>query len=272
MSASVATRPIRPPAGAGGSSPPLRMEGEDGLLHRYRRGEVAAREELVRRFLPLTKRLAGRHRGSGESQDDLEQVACLGLLKAIDRYDPDRGSFVSYAVPNVVGELKRHFRDKGWGMRVPRSTQEHFLEVKKAIDRLSAQLGRSPTPKDIAAHTGLDLDEVTAALEASSAYSPMTLDAPHPGDENGDRMLADSLGAEDPGYASVELGEVLTPAFRALPARDQAILRLRFVDDLTQSEIGEQLGISQMHVSRMLRRALDRIAAAVDGYAVLQPG
>lgn len=263
MSASVASRPICPPASFNSSSPVPAMETEERLLRRYKRGEIAAREELVRRFLPLTKRLAGRHGGSSESQDDLNQVACLGLLKAIDRYDPDRGSFVAYAVPNIVGELKRHFRDRGWTMRVPRSTQENLLEVKQAIDHLSGKLGRSPTPKDVAEHTGLLLDEVIGALEASSrAYSPLALDAPHPGDENGDRTLADGLGGEDPGYASVELGDLLTPAFRALPSREQTILELRFVEDLRQSEIAERIGVSQMHVSRLLRRALDRLEAA----------
>ncbi len=263
MSASVATRPIRPRANG---FVPLRAETEEQLLRRYRRGELAAGEELVRRLLPLTKRLAGRHSRSGEAQEDLEQVACLGLLKAIDRYDPDRGSFACYAVPTILGELKRHFRDKGWTMRVPRSTQEEFLKVNEAIDYLSGQLGRSPTPRDVAEHTGLGLDDVTRALEASNAYSPMALDAPHPGDEDGDRTLGDNLGADDPRYGFVELGQALAPAFRALPAREQTILKLRFIDDLTQSEIADQVGVSQMHVSRLLRRSLDRLNAAAEGH------
>ena len=238
---------------------------EERLLRRYQRGDVAAREELVHLFLPLTKRLAGRYRHTGESLDDLEQVASLGLIKAIDRYDPALGSFVRYAVPNIIGELKRHFRDKGWGMRVPRSMQERFLQVNRALGELSGELGRSPTPKDVAEHTGLTLEEVLEALEATAAYAPAPLDAPYPGDQDGDRTLGDSLGAVDPGYGLVELGEALTPAFRALPAREQAILKLRFIDDLTQSEIAEQLCISQMHVSRLLRRSLDRLAAAAQG-------
>ena len=238
---------------------------EERLLRRYQQGDVAAREELVHLFLPLTKRLAGRYRHTGESLDDLEQVASLGLIKAIDRYDPALGSFVRYAVPNIIGELKRHFRDKGWGMRVPRSMQERFLQVNKALGELSGELGRSPTPKDVAEHTGLALEEVLEALEATAAYAPAPLDAPYPGDQDSDRTLGDSLGAEDPGYGLVELGEALTPAFKALPAREQAILKLRFIDDLTQSEIADQLGISQMHVSRLLRRSLDRLAAATQG-------
>ena len=240
---------------------------EERLLRRYQSGDVAAREELVHLFLPLTKRLAGRYRHTGESLDDLEQVASLGLIKAIDRYDPALGSFVRYAVPNIIGELKRHFRDKGWGMRVPRSMQERFLQVNKALGDLSGELGRSPTPKDVAEHTGLALEEVLEALEATAAYAPAPLDAPYPGDQDGDRTLGDSLGAEDPGYGLVELGEALTPAFKALPPREQAILKLRFIDDLTQSEIAEQLGISQMHVSRLLRRSLERLRAVADDTA-----
>jgi RNA polymerase sigma-B factor len=213
-------------------------------------------------FLPLTRRLAGRYRHTGESLDDLEQVASLGLIKAIDRYDPDLGSFARYAVPNIMGELKRHFRDKGWGIRVPRSLQERFLQVNDAIGQLSGELGRSPTPKDVAEHTGLALEEVLEALEATAAYTPRALDAPASGDDDSAHTLGDSLGAEDPGYGLVELTEAVSPAFRALPAREQAILKLRFIDDLTQGEIAEQIGISQMHVSRLLRRSLDRLAAA----------
>jgi len=240
-------------------------ESEQQLLLRYRAGDSRARDELVRRFLPMTRRLAGRYRHTAESQDDLEQVASMGLIKAIERYDPDRGPFVRYAVPNIMGELKRHFRDKGWGMHVPRSVQERFLEVNEAMDELSGRLGRSPRPKDIAEYTGLSIEEVVEALEASTAYSPVTLDAPHPGDGDTDRTLGDSLGEEDPRYAFVDLGQALSPAFRALPVRERTILKLRFIDDLTQSEIAEQVGLSQMHVSRLLRRSLDRLGAAAGG-------
>src|SRR5918997_929044 len=196
-------------------------ETEQELLRRYWQGDMRAREEVVHRFLPMAKRLAGRYRHTGESQDDLEQVACLGLIKAIDRYDPGLGPFVRYAVPNIMGELKRHFRDKGWSMHVPRSVQERFLQVNDAMDELSGRLGRSPSPKDVAAHTGLELEEVLEALD---------------------------------------------PAFRALPPREQTILKLRFIDDLTQSEIAEHVGVSQMHVSRLLRRSLDRLNAAAEGH------
>ena len=250
-------------AATAATAPP---ETEQELLVRYAEGDVRAREEVINRLLPLAKRLAGRYRHTGESQDDLEQVAALGLIKAIDRYDPALGPFVRYAVPNIMGELKRHFRDKGWSMHVPRSVQERFLQVNEAMDQLSGRLGRSPTPKDIAAHTGLEVEDVLEALEASSAYSPVALDAPHPGDDDGARTLGDSLGADDARYGFVELGQALAPAFRALPPREQTILKLRFIDDLTQSEIAEQVGVSQMHVSRLLRRSLDRLNAAAEGH------
>ncbi|HEV2723628.1 MAG TPA: sigma-70 family RNA polymerase sigma factor, partial [Thermoleophilaceae bacterium] len=143
--------------------------------------------------------------------------------------------------------------------------QERFLQVNDALDQLASRLGRSPSPRDIAEHTGLALEEVLEALEAATAYSPVTLDAPHPGDGDTDRTLGDNLGAEDPSYGFVDLGQALAPAFRALPAREQTILKLRFIDDLTQSEIAERIGVSQMHVSRLLRRSLDRLSVAADG-------
>ena len=254
-------------AGLPGAPAFIASRSELQLLRMSHDGDLVAREELVHRFLPLARRLAGRYRHSGLSEDDLQQVASLGLIKAIDRYDPDAGPFVSYAVPTIVGELKRHFRDKGWGMRIPRSLQERFLKVNRAVEELSGRLGRSPTPMDIAHHMGIDLEEVIEALEASSAYSPVALDAPRPGDDDGDRTLGDSLGAEDPHYEFVDIGQRLAPAFSTLPGREQQILKLRFVDDLTQSEIAERIGVSQMHVSRLLRRALDKLNASAEPIA-----
>ena len=236
------------------------------LLRSSQEGDLEARDELARRFIPLAKRIATRYHHRGEPHDDLDQVACLGLLKAIDRYDPALGPFVSYAVPNILGELKRHFREKGWAMRVPRSTQERVLEISRAMDALPAQLGRFPTPTDVAAHTGLALEDVLEALEAGAAYSPVSLDAPQTGEGDREWTLSDSFGADDPGYELVDLGQAVAPAFRALPAREQAILKLRFVDDLKQSEIAERVGISQMHVSRLLRRSLDRLGRAGEGH------
>jgi RNA polymerase sigma-B factor len=235
---------------------------EQRLLRRYRDGDLRAREELARGFMPLACRLASRYRRTGEAQEDLEQVAYLGLLKAIDRYDPDLGPFARYAVPNILGELKRHFRDKGWGVHVPRSLQERVLKVGEATEQLYGRLGRSPSPSDIAKHTGYTVEEVLEALDAGSAYTPAALDAPYAGDEDGARTLGDSLGAEDARYELVELGHTVAPAFRALPEREREILRLRFMEDLTQAEVAKRMGISQMHVSRLLSRSLDRLSEA----------
>lgn len=265
MAAVRADRPtfVPAPRGLTGEANPSILR-EQVLLRRCREGDITARDELVRSFMPLARRLAGRYRHTGESQDDLEQVAYVGLIKAIDRYDAELGPFVRYAVPNVLGELKRHFRDKGWGVRVPRSLQERSLKINAVIDQLSG-LGRSPTVKDIAKHTGYSIEEVSEGLVAASAYTPAALDAPHPGDRDGERTLGDGLGSEDSGYELVELGQAIAPAFEALPAREQTILRLRFIEDLTQSEIAAKVGVSQMHVSRLLRRALDRLSAVADG-------
>jgi RNA polymerase sigma-B factor len=235
---------------------------EERLLRRLREGDQSARGELVELMLPLARRLASRYRHTAESQEDLEQVAYLGLLKAIDRYDPELGPLTRYAVPSILGELKRHFRDRGWGVRVSRSLQERYLKVSDAIETLSGELGRSPVPRDIAKATGLSLEEVLEALEASTAYSPVPLDAPRGGlDDEGAGTLGEAIGAEDEGFARVELGQSINPTMRALPEREQTILHLRFVEDLTQSEIAERVGLSQMHVSRLLRRSIDRLAA-----------
>jgi RNA polymerase sigma-B factor len=231
-------------------------------LPRAARSEDRPDEELVASLLPLAKRLAARYRHAGESQDDLEQVACLGLVKAVDRYDPSAGPLVRYAVPTILGELRRHFRDKGWGVHVPRSVQENLLNVNKAVGRLTTTLGRTPTAGDVADATGMSVEAVIEALDAGASYTPAALDAPHGGDPES-RSLGDSLGSDDPNYELVELGEAIGPAFRELPAREQAIVQLRFFEDLTQAEIAERVGISQMHVSRLLRRALDTLHGAV---------
>jgi len=255
-----------PPAQTQVSARRRRSTREDKLLARYRTtGDMRARDELIGSLLPLAKRLAGRYRHSGESQEDLEQVACVGLIKAVDRYEPDVGPFVRYAVPNILGELRRHFRDKGWGMHVPRTVQENFLKVNEATEQLSGRLGRTPAVRDIAEATGLSLEEVIEAIDAGRSYSPAALDAPHPGeDADGSRVLGDTLGSRERGYDYVEIGQSIGPAFKVLPAREQQIVHLRFFEDLTQSEIAERVGISQMHVSRLLRRAIDRLNAAVE--------
>jgi RNA polymerase sigma-B factor len=246
-------------------SPEARRLEDDRLLARYHRdGDLDARDELVVRFMPLARQLASRYRHAGESLEDLVQVACVGLIKAVDRYDPDRGhGFTRYAVPTMLGEIKRHFRDKGWSVHVPRATQELVLKVGEALGTLPAKLGRSPTPRDIAASVGASVEEVLEAMEAATAYEAVSLDAPRPG--NGEEegwTLADSLSEDEPGYELVEIGETLRGTLEALPARERLILRLRFEDDLTQAEIADQVGVSQMHVSRLLRRSLDRLSAA----------
>ncbi len=246
-------------------TPEQRRERDHALLVRYHRsGDLAAREELVIRFLPLARQLAGRYRGSGESQDDLVQVACLGLLKAVDRFEPERGhAFTKYAVPTMLGELKRHFRDKGWAVHVPRATQELVLKVSEAMGTLPGRLGRAPTPRDVAVAIGAPVEAVLEAMEAATAYEATSLDAPRPSDdEDAGWTLGDSVSAEESGYELVEIGEVLRGSMEALPERERMILKLRFEQDLTQAEIAEQVGVSQMHVSRLLRRSLDRLAAA----------
>jgi RNA polymerase sigma-B factor len=246
-------------------SPEQRTMRDARLLWRYHReGDLAAREELTLRFLPLARQLASRYRHAGESLEDLVQVASLGLLKAIDRYDPERGEgFARYAVPTMLGELKRHFRDKGWSVHVPRATQELALKVGEALGSLPARLGRSARPRDVAEAVGASVEEVLEAMEATSAYEAASLDAPRPGSgEDGAWTYGDALAEEDPGFELVEIGEALRGSLAALPPRERLILRLRFEADLTQAEIAERVGVSQMHVSRLLRRSLDRLSAA----------
>jgi RNA polymerase sigma-B factor len=246
-------------------SPEQRKLDDERLLLRYHRdGDLAAREELVLRFMPLARQLAARYRHAGETQEDLVQVACLGLLKAVDRYDPERGAgFMRYAVPTVLGELKRHFRDKGWSVHVPRATQELVLKVSEALGELPAKLGRSPRPRDVAEAVDAPVEDVLEAMEAATAYEATSLDAPRPGGDDGAPWTyADSLAEEDLGYELVEIGETLRGTLSALPERERLILRLRFERDMTQAEIAERIGVSQMHVSRLLRRSLDRLSAA----------
>ena len=246
-------------------SPEQRSLQDARLLLRYHReGDLAAREELALRFIPLARQLAARYRHAGESVEDLVQVACLGLLKAIDRYDPERGEgFSRYAVPTMLGELKRHFRDKGWSVHVPRATQELVLKVSEALGALPARLGHSPRPRDVAEEVGAPVEEVLEAMEAATAYEAASLDAPRPGPgDDGSWTYGDSLADEDPGFELVDIGETLRGTLDALPERERLILRLRFEADLTQAEIAERIGVSQMHVSRLLRRSLERLSAA----------
>jgi RNA polymerase sigma-B factor len=192
------------------------------------------------------------------------QVACVGLLKAVDRFEPERGhGFTKYAVPTMLGELKRHFRDKGWSIHVPRGTQELVLKVSEALGTLPAKLGRSPRPRDVAKAVGAPVEDVLEAMEAATAYETTSLDAPRPGDHDDDSWTwGDSVPSHEKGYDLVEIEETLRGTLEALPARERLILHLRFEHDMTQAEIADRVGISQMHVSRLLRRSLDRLKAS----------
>jgi len=245
------------------SKNPRETRDNELLLRYHRHGDLDAREELAGRFVPVARDLAARYRYTNEPLDDLTQVACLGLMKAIDRFEPGRGTrFMSYAVPTMVGELKRHFRDKGWDLHVPRELQERVLGVNSASEVLSKQLGRSPKAAEIAHSMGRSTEYVLEALEAGTAYDTTSLDSPLSTTEDEGGTLMDTLGTHEGGYDFVDLSVAVAPTVNALPEREREILRLRFVDDLTQREIGERVGVSQMHVSRLLRRALDKVQAA----------
>jgi RNA polymerase sigma-B factor len=240
-----------------------RADEERRLFRAYlERGDLSARERLVERFLPLARQLARRYGSAGEPLDDLVQVASLGLVKAIDRYELDRGTaFSSFAVPTILGEIKRHFRDTGWTVRVPRAIQERRIQVNRAIPALTGRLGRSPTTAEIAEHIQASTEDVLEAMEAAVAYEPVSLDS-SPGADEEDETWAQAVGHEDPAYEIVEHGATLAPAMKALPERERRILQMRFVEDMTQSQIAEKIGISQMHVSRLIRKALEAMREA----------
>ena len=235
------------------------------LLRAYHEhGDMRAREEIVERFMPLARQLARRYRRGHEPLDDLVQVASLGLVKAIDRYSLDRGTaFSSYAVPTILGELKRYFRDVGWAVHVPRGMQERIMQVNANMESLWRRLGRSPTPAEVGKEIGLRPEEVLEAMEASVAYEASSLDAPRSSEEDSD-SYAESVGADDDAYEQIEYLETIAPTLRALPERDRLVLKMRFEDDLTQSEIADRIGVSQMHVSRLIRRALARLRTVAD--------
>src|SRR5437763_11400623 len=234
---------------------------EQLLFVRYRKnGDMAAREELVRRFLPLARRLARRYERASEPLEDLVQVASVGLVKAIDRFEAEQGTgFSSYAVPTILGELKRHFRDSGWALHGPRGMQEKVLKVNEAVEHLSGELGRSPSPQQVAEQLGMPVEEVLEAMEAGAAFDTVSLDAPLRSSEDECATFADSMGEADERFELVEHSATLGRVFRAMPERERTILYLRFAEGLTQVEIAERIGISQMHVSRLIRRALERL-------------
>src|SRR5438067_2613058 len=210
------------------------------------------RDELVTGHLPLAEHIAQRFTGRGVAKEDLVQVATVGLINAVDRFEPDRGSdFLSFAVPTVMGEVRRHFRDTGWLVRVPRRLKELHLSISSASTELAQRLGRAPTPSEIAAHLDISQDEVYEGLEAGNAYHSMSLDEVLSGDTE-NLSLGDTLGEEDSGLAGVENHETLLPLLLELPERERRILVLRFVHNMTQTQIAERIGVSQMHVSRLL--------------------
>jgi RNA polymerase sigma-B factor len=239
-------------------------EVERRLLVRYHvEGDLVAREELVERFLPLARDLALRYTYTDEPFDDLLQVASLGLIKAIDRFEPGRGTkFTSYAAPTILGELKRHFRDKGWALHVPRDLQERTLAVSRETELLSKALGRSPKVREVAGALGCSVEDVLEAQEAAASYEAASLDAPTARDDEEAAPLVDMLGGEDSAYELVESRDAIASTWKALPDVERQVLELRFMHDLTQREIGQQIGYSQMHVSRLLRRALNRLETA----------
>ena len=221
--------------------------------------DPAVRDELVRMHLPLVEYLARRFRNRGEPLEDLVQVATIGLIKSIDRFDLERGvEFSTYATPTIVGEIKRHFRDKGWAIRVPRRLQELKLTLTKATSELSQTLGRSPTVSELAKHLGLQEEEILEGLESANAYSAVSLDATDSGDDDSP-AVSDSLGMVDEALEGVEYRESLKPLLDKLPPREKKILVLRFFGNMTQSQIAAELGISQMHVSRLLARTLAQL-------------
>lgn len=235
----------------------LRSVDEETEVHR------GARDELVHLHLPLVEHAARRFRNRGEPLEDLTQVGTIGLLKAIDRFDVDRGvEFSTYATPTVVGEIKRYFRDKGWAIRVPRRLQELRMQIATATGDLTQQLGRSPTPRELAAAIGCSVDEVMEGIESSHAYSTLSLDTSDDSDDGPPSMLA-TLGVPDANIEHVEIRESIKPLLEGLGEREKRILLLRFFKNQTQSEIAEEIGVSQMHVSRLLARTLEQLRTSL---------
>jgi RNA polymerase sigma-B factor len=231
------------------------------LLRRYHEhGDLAAREQLIEQYMSLVRSLARRYSYRGEQLEDLVQIGAIGLIKAIDRFDLDRGvELTTYATPNIIGEIKRHFRDKGWSVRVPRGLQELNVQLSRLIEQLTVQLGRSPTIPELAKAASVEEEEVLEALESGRAYSSLSLSSGGGQDEDGDLDPLESIGEIEHEYEVSEDRAVLEPGFRVLDDRERRILHLRFFKGLTQSQIAAQVGISQMHVSRLIRRSLEKI-------------
>ena len=246
------------------AAPCRRNPGPPPLEPLFRRwqdgGDCDAREALVQHFLPLVRSLARRYAQSSEPYQDLVQVASLALLKAIDRFDPDRGAgFPSFAVPTILGEIRRYFRDSTWSLRVSRGAKERALAVGGATERLTNLHGRAPTVQDLATYLELSIEEILDALNAKAAYETQSLDAPASTRHDSAGTAGDTVGAEDEGYELIEARMVVGDALPLLPERERQILRMRFVEEMTQREIAEQIGKSQMQISRVLHDSLERL-------------
>ncbi len=289
MAAAIEGPPLRdgaPPAGPSGSPGPSGSS-EPGAgvltgveLTRARSAELfvtlrdegapaavreGARDALVRLHLPLVEHCARRFRNRGEPFEDLVQVGTIGLIKSVDRFDTDRGvEFSTYATPTILGEIKRYFRDKGWAIRVPRRLQELRMQIAGATAELTQTLGRSPTPRELAEAVGCSVEEIVEGIESSNAYATLSLDASDDGEEGGATTMLDALGVEDAGLENVEIRESIKPLLDALDPREKKILLLRFFKNMTQSQIADEIGVSQMHVSRLLNRTLAQLRASFD--------
>ncbi len=245
------------------------------LVKRWREaGDRRARDELVERSLPLARRLAGRYQSPHEPLEDLVQVACLGLLGAVDRFDPDRGiPFRSFAIPTIIGELKRHFRNTGWTAHVPRGAQELALRVDRAAHQIEERTGRSPTPGDVAEFLELSLEDVLTGIDAGTAHFYSSLDAPirEGSVRDNPKQLADTVGGADGRYDLVDTKLSVASAIARLPYRERTALRLRLEGDLKQTEIAERMGCSQMQVSRLLRSAARQVREEMDPHVRIAP-
>ncbi|HVF77792.1 MAG TPA: SigB/SigF/SigG family RNA polymerase sigma factor [Solirubrobacteraceae bacterium] len=236
---------------------------ENELFARARRGDRRSREELTKRFMPLARSLALRYQRSGEPLDDLLQVAGLGLVKAIDRFDPAREiAFSSYAVPTILGEIKRYFRDRTWSVRVPRGLQELSMRIDRVVAGLSEELHRSPSVSEIAKAVGASEEEVLEALQAGGAYRAVSFEAPAGASADDAATLAESVGVTEQGFDRAEQRATLDALLGAVSDREREGLRMRFEEDMTQAEIGAAIGVSQMQISRIIRQALQRLREA----------
>ncbi|TIC88802.1 RNA polymerase sigma factor SigF [Nocardioides sp. GY 10113] len=228
----------------------------------------AAREALVHLHLPLVEHCARRFRNRGEPHEDLVQVGTIGLIKAIDRFDTERGvEFSTYATPTIIGEIKRYFRDKGWAIRVPRRLQELRLQISSTTAELTQSLGRSPMPRELAEAIGCTVEEIVEGLESSNAYATLSLDATDDSEDGAGQSMLDALGVDDVALEHVELRESIKPLLERLPEREKKILLLRFFKNMTQSQIAEEIGVSQMHVSRLLTRTLAQLRQSLESDA-----